>query len=275
MKTIASVAPTVSSLMKIHRDIENKDIHLEAVLNEARQIGVNSVKKVLIYAPDALGVHLHRRFESSFEKVKSLAPVSVEVQSVFPTFTPVCFATMFTGVPPAVHGIRKYEKPVVKTKTLFDRAISAGKKVAIVAVAESSIDVIFRERKIDYFTEEYDPQVTDRAIELIEANEHDLILAYHQEYDDMLHKTEPFSSEAIQAMNRHISSFERLAKTFNGSWRQHDRLIVFAPDHGAHVDAQTGKGSHGLDTPEDMELVHYYGVYSGSSYKIELPGQVE
>lgn len=265
MATIASVTPTVCSLMGIKHDKTKENIHLESVINNAKQIGIDSVKKVLIYAPDALGVHLHKRFKSSFEKVKSIASIGVEVQSVSPSITPVCFATMFTGVPPKIHGIRKYEKPVIKTITLFDRAISAGKKVAIVAIAGSSIDIIFRERKIDYFSEEYDPQVTNRTVELIKANEHDLILTYHQEYDDMLHQTEPFSSEAIQAMNNHISSFEILSDAFNRFWRQHDRLIVFAPDHGAHLDTKTGKGNHGLDIPEDMELIHYYGVYSGNA----------
>ena len=171
---------------------------------------------------------------------------------------------MFTGVPPSVHGITKYEKPVIKTKTLFDSALTAGKKVAIVAVENSSIDIIFRERKIDYFTEDYDPQVTDRTEKLIKADEHDLILAYHQEYDDMLHKTEPFSPDAIKALNNHITSFVRLANAFNRFWQHYDRLIVFAPDHGGHIDTETGKGSHGSDIPEDMDLKHYYGIYPGN-----------
>jgi len=261
MTTIASVTPTVCSLMGIECD--GKPV--EPVLHEAKQIGMESVKKALIYAPDALGVHLLERFQSSFDRVKRTASIFVEVQSVKPSITPVCFATMFTGVPPEDHGIRKYEKPVVRAKTLFDRAILAGKKVAIVAVKESSIDLIFRERELDAFSEEYDPQVTDRTIELMMADKHDLILAYHQEYDDMLHQTDPFSPGAIQAMENHISSFEKLSEAFNSYWRQHNRLIIFAPDHGAHIDPKTGKGSHGLDIPEDMELIHYYGLYAGNA----------
>ena len=263
MATIASVTPTVCSLMGIEFDGTGSPRPLQPVMHQARQTGIETAKKVLIYAPDAIGVHLHKRFPTAFEKVKNTAPISIEVQAVMPTVTPVCFATMFTGVPPKVHGIRKYEKPVVKTTTLFDRALSAKKKVDIVAVEGCSIDLIFRERKLDYYTEQYDPQVTDRTIELLKADEHDLILAYHQEYDDVMHKTEPFSAESTQAMNNHISSFKRLAEAFNNHWRQYDRMIVFAPDHGAHIDAETGNGSHGLDIPEDMELVHYYGVYSG------------
>ncbi|MGC9367354.1 MAG: alkaline phosphatase family protein [bacterium] len=268
MYTIANLTPTVSSLMKLQGETSDSKRYLEAVLEKAKQMGITSVEKVLIYAPDALGVHLHKRFKSCFDKVGRIAPVSVEVQAVYPSKTPVCFATMFTGVLPEVHGICTYEKPVVKMQTLFDTAIASGKKVAIAAVAGSSIDLIFRERKIDYFSEQYDPQVTDRIQDLIKTGRHDLILAYHQEYDDMLHKTDPFSAEAIKAMENHISSFERLAKSFNYYWSEYNRLIIFAPDHGAHVDPATGKGYHGLDIPEDMEVVHYYGLYKKDSSKI-------
>ena len=41
--------------------------------------------------------------------------------------TPVCFGTMYTGAQPAVHGIQKYEKPVIQIDTIFDALIRAGK----------------------------------------------------------------------------------------------------------------------------------------------------
>ncbi|KQC14652.1 MAG: hypothetical protein APR63_05320 [Desulfuromonas sp. SDB] len=265
MYTIANLTPTVCSLMKLKEGLSDGKKYIEEVVDRAEQMKVTSVEKVLIYAPDALGVHLHNQYRSCFDRVKRIAPISVEVQSVYPSKTPVCFASMFTGVLPAIHGICSYEKPVVKIPTLFDSAIDSGKKVTIVAVADSSIDLIFRERKIDYFSEQYDPQVTDRTQDLLKNNGHDLILAYHQEYDDILHKTEPFSAEAIQAMENHIVSFETLAETFNDYWSGYDRLIIFAPDHGAHVDPSSGKGYHGLDIPEDMEVIHYYGIYKKNS----------
>ena len=36
--------------------------------------------------------------------------------------------------------------------------------------------------------------------------------------------------------------------------------MILAPDHGAHVDADTGKGDHGLDIPEDMQVSHWYRI---------------
>jgi predicted AlkP superfamily pyrophosphatase or phosphodiesterase len=167
---------------------------------------------------------------------------------------------MFTGAPPHVHGIQKYERPVLQCDTIFDALIRAGKKVAIVAVENSSIDLIFRNRELDYYSEEYDAQVTDRALELLDSGKHDFILAYHQEYDDTLHKTTPRSPEALQAMKNHIQSFDRIARAFNDSWKSYNRVILFASDHGAHIDRDTGKGTHGEDIPEDMHIQHFLGI---------------
>jgi len=151
-------------------------------------------------------------------------------------------------------------KPVLQVTTLFDRLIDAGRKVAIVAVRGSSIATIFKERSLAYFSEDYDADVTARTLQLIEADKHDFILAYHQEYDDSLHATTPESERSLAAMRRHIESFITLARAFNRSSASRKRLLGFVPDHGAHVDPETGKGTHGLDIPEDMDLTHFYGI---------------
>jgi predicted AlkP superfamily phosphohydrolase/phosphomutase len=224
---------------------------------------------VLLYAPDAIGFHLCEAFPEVIEPVAHEAPILVRMKSVAPPVTPVCFSTMFTGTPPAVHGIRKYEKPVLRSETLFDRLVREGRKVAIVAVQDSTIDRLFRDRAIDYFAERYDPDVTETTLQLIKANGHDFVLAYHQEYDDMLHRTTPRAPEAIEAMQRHVASFIRLARAVDESWGSLDRLVGFVPDHGSHIDLDTGRGTHGLDTPEDMDVQHFYGVFRGRTARLK------
>lgn len=56
------------------------------------------------------------------------------------------------------------------------------------AVKDCCIDLIFRGRVIYYYTEEYDSEVNARTLELIEKKDYDLIVAYNQEYDDVMHK---------------------------------------------------------------------------------------
>ncbi|MDI6739578.1 MAG: hypothetical protein QME74_04355 [Candidatus Edwardsbacteria bacterium] len=35
-------------------------------------------------------------------------------------------------------------------------------------------------------------------------------------------------------------------------------MLIFAPDHGAHLDPATGKGVHGDDIPEDMLVTRFF-----------------
>ena len=40
----------------------------------------------------------------------------------------------------------------------------------------------------------------------------------------------------------------------------HDTLVCWATDHGNHVDWR-GRGTHGEYRPEDINVMHFYGVY--------------
>ena len=261
--TIGGVTQTVCTLLGIEDGAAPLEDSFAPVVARAGSLGIERCDRVLLYAPDAIGLHLCEAFPDIIRPVAQEASIVVPMKSVVPPVTPVCFSTMFTGQPPAVHGIRKYEKPVLKCETLFDRLASAGKRVAIVAVQDSSIDRLFRERAVDYFSEPYDPEVTETTLRLVKANQHDVVLAYHQEYDDILHRTTPRSEAAIEAMRRHVASFVRLAQAVAQSWGAQHRVLGFAPDHGGHIDPDTGKGTHGLDMPEDMDVQHYYGVFRG------------
>jgi len=262
MQLITSITPTICKLMGVEPPgISTAEVIDEVVDAAGKTLGVQKVEKCLIYAPDAIGETLFRDYSGEFRGVIKLAPIQVLLRSVYPTVTPVCFGSMFTGAPPEGHGITQYEKPVLRCDTLFDAFLRSGKRVAIVAVDGSSIAKIFLERELDYYIEEYDRQVNERAEELIRRGDHDLILVYNQEYDDTMHGTTPRSPEALAAVRKHLQSFVRLGKEFLNQNRGHTRLTLFSPDHGNHVDPDTGRGSHGLDTAEDMEVRSFWGVY--------------
>jgi hypothetical protein len=215
------------------------------------------VTKALVYCPDAFGTHALERFPVLHERLRRASTHEIELSSVFPPKTPVCFASLFTGGTPEQHGIRRYERPVLSCDTVFDALTRAGKKVAIVAVRDSSIDLIFRKRPIDYFSPTYDPLVTHQALDLLKANEHDVIVVYHQEYDDLLHRTGPFSELATRALEHHVETWELLARAASAAWGQ-DYVLAFAPDHGGHFDPDKERGDHGEDRPEDMQLRHFF-----------------
>jgi hypothetical protein len=263
--SIASVTPTVCGLFRVAPPALTSEPMLASIRARSyATLGDRRIERCLVYCPDALGDHIWSRFPEYGAAVSEYCPQRVHVSSVLPPKTPVCFASVFTGAPPDRHAIRKPERPVLTCDTLFDALIRAGRRIAIVAVRASSIDLMFRNRTIDYFSEEYDKEVTVQALTLLRTDAHDLVVVYHQEYDDQLHQTRPFSDQCVQALRNHIASLQQLAAAARTAWANRKHAIVVAPDHGAHFDEAMGVGDHGLDIPEDMCVSHWYGIYDAT-----------
>jgi predicted AlkP superfamily pyrophosphatase or phosphodiesterase len=256
--TIGCVTPTLCNLLGI--DVPEQCTAQPASLFPNGKTPV-PITKALVFVADAIGTRLIAANPASFAAVERHAPLRVDVQSVMPSITPVCMASMFTGAAPEAHGIRTPERRVLSCDTLFDALTRGALRVAIVAVEGSSIDLIFRNRPIDYFSERYDPEVTERMLSIIEQNEHDVILAYQQEYDDKMHATTPLSPESLRALHNHLQSFDVLAAAARRRWKGSAHAIAFLSDHGVHVDSATGHGTHGSDLPEDLDVTHFWGVY--------------
>ena len=102
-------------------------------------------------------------------------------------------------------------------------------------------------------------EANKEAIELIKEDKYDFITVYNGNYDGTMHRYGPESEEAIEALKHNIKSFETLANAVKENWKNHKTLIGFAPDHGCH-EIDGGCGSHGLYMPEDMNIVHFYGI---------------
>ncbi len=218
-----------------------------------------AVDRVLMYNPDAIALWLFEKYTELFLPVQRHTQLTLPLQTVMPSVTPVCFATMYTGATPDVHGIRKYEKPVVRTDSVFDALLRAGRKLCIVSTDGDSMSRIFLEREMDYFFYDTEDEVNAKALELIAADKHDLLVVYNGNYDSTMHKNGPESALSLDALRYNASAFDTLANAVRAHWKTHRTLLGFAPDHGCHaIDGDCG--SHGLYMPEDMNIVHFYGI---------------
>ena len=259
--SIQSLTPTMCDLFGIKCPAQSSSAALPVVAEAARAaFGGRPIRRALVFAPDAIGNHLRARLPTYFEPVLAVKPIEVPLFSVSPSMTPVCFASMFTGAPPSVHGIREYAKPALTCDTLFDAAVRAGLRVAIVAVAESSIDMIFRNRPLEYFSLKYDCWVTEKVLQLMHEDRHELIVAYHQEYDDVMHAAGPFARRALRGAGNSFAAFTELSEAMDAAWAGWDRTLVVSPDHGAHELPSASGGSHGTSMLEDMEVWHFYSL---------------
>lgn len=258
-RRITALTPTMAALMQVEAPAGAADQPLAEVLRAGRRSFDGApVRRVLAFLPDAVGVRVWQMYPDVLNPVLAHAPLRVPLRAVMPPKTPVCYASVFTGALPDYHGIRVYERPVLTCDTLFDALIRAGRRPAIVAVPNCSMSLIFREREMDYFPEPDDDAVTRRVEELLEADSHDFIAAYCGAADKEQHRTAPQGPPFEAAVRDVVRRFVHLAEVFERCVGAR-RALVFAPDHGGHLNPETGKGDHGLDIPEDMEVYHCFG----------------
>lgn len=231
-----------------------------------RIFGGKKADRVVMYNPDAAAQWITEKYPAFYKQAASRADIKIPLCSVMPSVTPVCFGTMYTGAQPAVHGIRKYEKPVITIDTLFDAMLRAGKKPALVTSDTCSLSRIFLERNMDYYHFEDGgiEEVNAKAMELILRDEHDFILFYNGNYDSVMHKHGPESPEALAELRLNAHIFGVTANLIETHWKHHRTLLGFAMDHGCH-EIDGGCGSHGLDMEEDLNIVHLYKGFPGKA----------
>lgn len=220
--------------------------------------GRDGADRVFMYNPDAVGQWVFEKYGQSYLNEACFSGgLTLPMQTVMPSVTPVCFATMYTGTQPDVHGIRRYEKPVVRIDTLFDAMIRAGLRPAIVADSECSMGRIFLERKMDYYIFDSLNQVNACAAELIIKDEYDFIAVYNGNYDAYMHRYSPEGPEALAELRANSRTVDTFRHLIERNWTGHNTLLGFATDHGCHA-IDGGCGSHGLDMPEDLNIRHTY-----------------
>ena len=263
---ITSFTPTLCALMGVDSPDISSGTVLQPVVDEACRSGVTTANKALIFAPDAVGTHLYEKYTGEFDTVLRHAPVRVPLCSVMPSKTPICYSSIFTGAMPEAHGVTKAfrPRPVLVCDTLFDALIRAGKRCAIIAITNCSIDRLFRNRDMDYIACADDSEVHEATLSLLRKNEHDVVTVYNAAVDKRQHATGPWSDETAQALRNNIANFAELVQTVNDVWKNEDRVVTFTPDHGGHL-VEGGKGTHGDDIPEDMHVEHFFGIYRNAS----------
>ena len=215
--------------------------------------------RIFMYNPDAIAQWIREKYPQLLSEVGNRTELSLPYCTVMPSVTPVCFGTMYTGAQPEVHGICKYEKPVIAIDSIFDAMPRNGKRCAIVAETKCSMSRIYLERPIDYFFYDTVEEVNAKAAELILADAYDFIAVYNGNYDTKMHKFAPESIEALGELRANSEAFGMFCALIEGHWKQHDTLIGFAMDHGCHeIDGDLG--SHGLDMDEDLNILHSYRI---------------
>jgi len=265
--SIDGIAKTITDIAGINAPYQSS-FSLDIIKSSAKQSFDNKhADRVFIYNPDAIALWLFQKYADLFEDALLNSDLWLPMRSVMPTVTPVCFASMYTGALPDVHGIKAYEKPIVKIDTVFDAFIRAGLKPAIVSTVGASLSCIFLERDMDYFIYETYEECNEKAMELIAENQHDFIVLYNPSYDDAMHRYGPESKNALEELKNNIATYNSLIGHIKKHWTGHRTMVGFCTDHGCH-EIKIGLGSHGLDMNEDMNVVHFFKFINSTGEKL-------
>ena len=223
--------------------------------------GVKRADRLFMYNPDAIATWIIEKYSDFFDAVRATTTLELPFCTVMPSVTPVCFGTMYTGAQPAVHGITRYAKPVIKIDTLFDAMIRAGKACTIIADRECSMGKIYLEREMDYYYFDTCAEINAKVAQLILEDRYDFIAVYNGNYDSTMHKNGPEAPISLGKLSANTEAFATFAALIRDHRSMHNTLIGFAMDHGCHeIDGNCG--SHGLDMPEDLNITHFYGAYA-------------
>lgn len=215
--------------------------------------------RVLLYHADAIGMYIWQKYTDIFAPVYKHTCMSVPFVSTVMSVTPVAHASMYTGLDPEKHGIQTYTRPQLTCDTLYDRLIENNKRVAIVAMEDSTFLHIFKGRNLDYFAAKNAVEIKEIALELIGKDEYDLISIHTFEYDNASHAFGPESKEALNAASIEAENFSEIIDKFKKVNDDRHILYSYSPDHGQHL-TEGGRGSHGSELIEDMNILHFWGT---------------
>jgi len=252
---LTDIAKTVSEILGIEPPAGAKTT-LEALTQLADG---RKAEKMLIYNPDAVATWLWQKYPQYFTPVAKHTQLTLPMHSVMPSVTPVNFGTIYTGMMPSEHGIQKYEKPILRCDTLFDAMLRAGKKVAIVAVKGCSVASIFLEREgLDYYINDTEAEAEQVGLDVINSNKYDYIIVYQGNYDGTMHRNGVEHEASIGALKSNGEVFDKLVTAAKQVWKDKNVLYGWVTDHGCH-DTEAGRGTHGTDMPDDMNVTHFWG----------------
>ena len=183
-RCLTGTAATIESLLGVPAGPGGKDAPLAPVLESAgHAFGAPRADRVFFYNPDAVARWVVAKRAREFAPLVRRAGLQLPLHSVLPPVTPVCFASMYSGLLPAAHGIQSYVKPVLQVPTVFDTLPAAGRRAAIVSTAGDSISMIFLVRPVDYFIYKTVAECNAKALALIDADEYDFLVLYNGDYD--------------------------------------------------------------------------------------------
>ncbi len=193
-------------------------------------------------------------------------------QAVLPSVTLVNHASMLGGMRPEKHGIdwNLYdpERGKVNGPTLFTVARDYGFTAAMV-VGKPKLEHLVLPGSVDSYIYAgfLDMQVTDRAVEVIQAGLPDILFIHFPDVDSAGHASGWMSAIQLVAVGQTDAQVGQVLEALQAGQYLDKTLLLITSDHGG-----VGK-THGADSPEEV-TVPWLAVGPGVPVGITLTGNI-
>ncbi len=178
---------------------------------------------------------------------------SPAARSVLPSVTLINHASMLGGMTPEKHGIlwNDYlpERGKIKGPTLFSVARQAGISTAMI-VGKDKLEHIALPDSVDIF--DYagysDPQVAERAIEVIQAGLPGVLFIHLPDIDTVGHAAGWMSETQLNTVAQADQLTAQIVDALKSGGYFSQTLLLITADHGGR------ETTHGGDSPEEMTI---------------------
>lgn len=225
--SLAAVAPTICALLGIGPPAAAADPPLAPVV-----AGLGPTRRLLVLLVDALGVATWRACRDEMPWVSArLERRLIALESVIPCKTPVCFATIATGAPPARHGVRARSDDFA-VPSLFASLAQAGRDHVVVGNAHSSTGLLYARyaARARLARSNRDQRVEALAREELEAGRAALIFCQLLAVDNAGHAAGPTSDRSRQA----AAATDRRVAALAAACHERGYHLLLLADHGQH-----------------------------------------
>jgi hypothetical protein len=171
--------------------------------------------------------------------------------TTYPPITAVATASFLTGATPDVHGVDQRGIRKTDTETLFDVAVAAGLRILTVEGESLAFELRGAELQLSADFDgngSTDDNVLANALEVLRADEWDILFVHFHGVDDAGHTYGPGAPEERAAIQEVDGAVGRIMELL-----PEGTLVIIFADHGMHQVEEEGRlGNHGQLVERDM-----------------------
>lgn len=240
--------------------------------NEGPEVPENGLSdKVIVIVID--GMRKERFYEAKtpfLDQLKENGTEYLNMETLYPARTVVCFSSMFTGTYPFEHGIKSnmVYKLGVNTETVFDSLRKVGKRGRLLGIAHlvdamgSDVETVTAVMHKD----KADPNMLAKARKIMKEQDPDLFVVQMIGTDQVGHSRGVLYDDYIEKIEEADALIKEFVEWLESEGKMENTTLIICADHGQ----ADGIGGHGhLDEGERYVPFFMHGPHISKGTKVQ------